>query len=95
LRVSGHVFHPGHDELHGITVVITGASGRTYVGRWHERGTRGITMKDVAIHDPHHVKVTVADWLAKQRTFGVAIAEKMLIIPNEEAGAVQLLDPPP
>ena len=30
LRVSGHVFHPGHDELHGVTVVITGASGRTY-----------------------------------------------------------------
>ena len=50
--MTGHVFHPGHDELHGVTVVVSGASGRTYVGRWHEKGARGITMRDVAIHDP-------------------------------------------
>jgi len=88
--VSGHVFHPGHDELHGVTVVINGASGRTYLGRWHERGARGITMKDVAIHDPATSPVDVAAWLAKQAKFGVAATEKMIIIPNDEAGPVRV-----
>ena len=60
------VFHPGHDELHGITVIISGASGRTYVGRWHERGNRGVTMRDVAIHDPATTPVPLDAWLAKQ-----------------------------
>jgi len=90
--VSGHVFHPGHDELHGVTVVVTGRSGRTYVGRWHERGTRGITMKDVAIHDPDRAGTPIEEWIGKQRRFGVAVTEKMLIVPNEEAGEVRLLD---
>jgi hypothetical protein len=88
--VSGHVFHPGHDELHGVTVVISGASGRTYLGRWHERGARGVTMKDVAIHDPASTPVAVDAWLAKQAKFGVAATERMLIVSNEEAGAVRV-----
>jgi hypothetical protein len=90
--VSGHVFHPGHDELHGITVVLTGASGRTYLGRWHERGNRGVTMKNVAIFDPSKQSLSLAAWLDKQRKFGVAATEKMLIIPADEAGDVQLFD---
>ncbi len=88
--MTGHVFHPGHDELHGVTVVISGASGRTYLGRWHERGARGVTMKDVAIHDPASTPLSVDAWLAKQAKFGVAASEKMIIVPNEEAGAVRI-----
>ena len=87
--MSGHVFHPGHDELHGVTVVIDGVSGRTYLGRWHERGARGVTMKDVAIHDPASSSLAVAAWLANQEKFGVVASEKMIIIPNEEAGAIR------
>lgn len=88
--MSGHVFHPGHDELHGITVVIDGASGRTYLGRWHERGARGVTMHDVAIHDPASSPLAVASWLAKQERFGVAATEKTIVIPNEEAASVRV-----
>ncbi len=91
--MSGHVFHPGHDELHGVTVVIAGASGRTYLGRWHERGPRGVTMKNVAIHDPAHEPVPVVAWLARQRKFGVAASEQMIVVPNDEAGDVTLFDP--
>ena len=85
--MSGHVFHPGHDELHGVTVVITGASGKTYVGRWHERGARGVTMKDVAIHLPTD-GMPLEQWLAKQRTYGVDVMEKFLIVGNDEVGSV-------
>jgi hypothetical protein len=88
--VTGHVFHPGHDELHGVTVIVSGASGRTYLGRWHERGARGVTMKNVAIHDPATDALDVAAWLARQEKFGVAASEKMLVVPNEEAAAVRV-----
>jgi hypothetical protein len=90
--VSGHVFHPGHDELHGVTVVVTGASGRTYVGRWHERGARGVTMRDVAIHDPADNPLALTEWLARQRKFGVASTEKHLIVPSDEASEVMPFD---
>jgi hypothetical protein len=86
--VSGHVFHPGHDELHGVTVVVTGASGRTYLGRWHERAARGVTMKDVAIREPDS-DVTLDAWLTRQRKFGLDSSEKFLIVPNDEVGAVE------
>ncbi len=86
--MSGHVFHPGHDELHGVTVVVTGASGRTYLGRWHERAARGVTMKDVAIREPDS-DVMLDAWLARQRKFGLDASEKFLIVPNDEVGAVE------
>ena len=86
--MSGHVFHPGHDELHGITVVISGVSGRTYLGRWHERGSRGVTMKDVAIREVGS-DVSVESWLQNQRKFGLEVTEKFLIVPDDEVGAVE------
>jgi hypothetical protein len=87
--VSGHVFHPGHDELHGVTVVVSGKSGRTYLGRWHEQGPRGVTMRDVAIHDPAVASGPLAEWLAKQEKFGVAATEKHLIVGADEVGDVR------
>ncbi len=87
--MSGHVFHPGHDELHGVTVVVTGASGRTYVGRWHERGARGITMHDGAVHDPASNPAALDAWLARQQKFGVAATERFLIVPEDEAREVR------
>ncbi len=65
--MSGHVFHPGHEELHGVTVVVEGASGRTYVGRYHERVERGIAMRDVATHDPAAAPHDREAWLAAVR----------------------------
>jgi hypothetical protein len=82
--VSGIVLHPGHDELHGITVVVTGASGRTYLGRWHEQGDRGVVMRDVAIHDPATAELPLEGWLAKQAKFGVASTERMYVVPVDE-----------
>ena len=91
--MSGHVFHANRDELHGVTVIITGTSGRTYVGRWHEKGARGVTMRDTAIHDPAISPTPLDAWLINQRKFGVAATEKHLIVATEEAGAVALFDP--
>jgi len=88
--VSGLVLHPGHDDLHGITVVVTGSSGRTYLGRWHEKGARGVVMRDVAIHDPASAELPLEGWLAKQAKFGVASTEKTLVVPTDEFIDVRL-----
>jgi hypothetical protein len=75
------VLHPGHDELHGITVLVEGASGRTYVGRWHERQERGVVMRDTAILEPGNDRDA---WLAQLRKFGVPPEHRMLVIPADE-----------
>lgn len=85
------VFHPGHEPLHGVTVVVDGASGRTYVGRYHERTPKGIVMLDVAIHDPNSASDARDTWLAKQVKFGISIAYKHFVVPAEEAGRVSPL----
>jgi len=93
--MTGHVFHPGHEELHGVTVVVRGSSGRSWVGRYHERTERGILLHDVAIHDPATAPVDRDTWLARLRKFGVKVDAKHAVIPDGESAQVELLQPPP
>jgi hypothetical protein len=87
--VSGHVFHPGHDELHGITVVLEGTSGKTYVGRWHEQTVKGVVMHDVATHDPAGGQ-TREDFIARTLKFGVKPEQRTLVV-GEEIRSVKRL----
>lgn len=89
--MSGHVFHPGHDDLHGVTVVVDAVDGRTLVGRWHEHGIRGVLLHDVAVHDPEKVTVPVEEWLGKLRKFGVRVDQKHAIVPTDQLLAVRRL----
>ncbi|HJR33630.1 MAG TPA: hypothetical protein VJ817_01675 [Gemmatimonadales bacterium] len=91
--MSGHVFHPGHEELHGVTVVVRGASGRCWVGRYHERTARGILLHDVAIHDPATVSVDREAWLERLRKFGIKVDAKHVVIPESESARIDLLQP--
>ena len=54
--------------------------------------TAGVTMRDAAIHDPASNPLPVDQWLAKQRKFGIAVTEKLIVVPNEEAGEPELFD---
>jgi hypothetical protein len=86
--MAGHVFHPGHEELHGVTVVVSDRSGKTYLGRYHEKTPRGILLHDVAVHDPDVTADGVEDWLARQRKFGVQVTQRSVVVPAETAGEV-------
>jgi len=88
------VFHPGHEELHGVTVVVRGSSGRSWVGRYHERTERGILLHDVALHDPATASVDQDTWLARLRKFGVKVNAKHVVIPDSESARIELLQPP-
>jgi hypothetical protein len=79
--MSGHVFHPGHEELHGITVVIEGPDGPSHVGRYHEANDRGIVMHDVAVFRDGAAP-SRESWIKRQLQFGVAIDQKHLIVPS-------------
>ena len=85
--MSGHVFHPGHEELHGITVVLDGVSGRTYVGRYHERTDAGLLLHDVGVHDPSG-GVTREEYLKRTNKFGVRADHKHLVVPHDEVAAL-------
>ena len=89
--MTGHVFHPGHEELHGVTVVVSGRSGRTYVGRYHEQGERGVVMHDVGVHDPAAVDTDREAWLARQLKFGIRIDQKQLVVPTDEVTGIRRL----
>ncbi|HEV8600079.1 MAG TPA: hypothetical protein VGQ69_12010 [Gemmatimonadales bacterium] len=89
--MSGHVFHPGHEALHGVTVVVEGASGRSWVGRYHETNERGVVLHDVAIHDPATAALSRGDWIERLRKFGIRVDEPFVILPAKEAGPITRL----
>jgi len=82
------MLHEKREELHGITVVMTGASGKTYLGRFHETTERGVALRDVAIHDPATAGQDLAAWLEGQKRFGIKVASRLLVVPASEAAAM-------
>jgi hypothetical protein len=90
----GFVFHPGHEELHGVTVVVEGSSGRCWVGRYHERTPRGVLLHDVSMHDPAGAAAPREEWLARIRKFGVKVDQRQVVVPDGEAARIsRLVDP--
>jgi hypothetical protein len=79
------VFHPGHEELHGVTVVVEGPGGITWVGRYHERNDRGVLLHDVATHDLGSAHESRAAWIERLLKFGIRIDQKHVVIPNADA----------
>jgi hypothetical protein len=82
--VSGHVFHPGHHELHGVTVVIRTTGSRTWIGRFHEQDERGIHLRDAAVHDAAASGQTTDDYLRRAVKFGVRPEQKYVVLPAGE-----------
>jgi len=63
---SGHVFHPGHDEWHGQTVVVFTQGSRTIVGS-------ELQMRDVAVHDATRDEEPQDAWVARLKQFGIPV----------------------
>jgi hypothetical protein len=83
--LTGFVFHPGHDEWHGQTVVVYTRGPRIVVGRWDAVQGGEVLMRDAAEHaDP----ATRAAWVAAARTYGVPVQHRTLTLPHGEVERV-------
>jgi len=71
-----------------VTVALEGASGRLYVGRYHERTARGVVLHDLAVHDPATQTTARGEWIARLRKFGIPVEQRTSMIPTDEAGSV-------
>lgn len=70
---TGHVFHPGHDEWHGQTVVVFTRGSRTVVGRWDAIVGNQVQMRDAAVHDSSRDAEAPAAWVARLQKFGIPV----------------------
>jgi hypothetical protein len=88
--MSGHVFHPGHSELHGTTVVVETNGSRTYVGRYDSEDEKGVHMLDVGIHD-ETAALSKDEYIRNSAKFGIRSEHKHLIVPSREVARVTRL----
>jgi hypothetical protein len=89
------IFHPGHHELHGVTVVLEARNGRTYVGRFDSQDERGVHLLDVGVH-PSGGGGAVGEqsreaYLKRTLKFGVRAEHKHLVVPADEVVAMTRL----
>jgi hypothetical protein len=89
--MSGHVFHPGHAELHGITVVVETSGPLTYVGRYDSQDERGVLMLDVGVHDAQAASVPKDEYVRKSARFGIRSDHKRLVVPAAEVTRITRL----
>jgi hypothetical protein len=89
--MSGHVFHPGHSDLHGVTVVLETTGEALYIGRYHEETPSGVLLHDVAEHRPIAGGITRAEFFAKTLKFGVRAQHPHLVVPGSEVRRITRL----
>ncbi len=94
--MTGHVFHPGHHELHGITVVVETHGPRTYVGRFDSEDQQGLHLLDAGIHEAAADASSRDEYVQRSAKFGVRAEHKHLIVPvHEVARIIRLGELPP
>jgi hypothetical protein len=81
------VFHPGHHELHGVTVVVETAGALTYVGRFDTEDAAGVHLLDVGVHDAA-TGGTREDFVRRSARFGVRSDRKHLVVPLAEVARI-------
>jgi hypothetical protein len=81
--MPGHVFHPGHAELHGITVVVETQGARTYIGRYDSEDDRGVHLLDVGIHEAEG-GITKQEYIKRSARFGIRSEQRHVIVPSSQ-----------
>ncbi len=90
--MAGHVFHPGHQELHGITVVLETRGSKTYVGRFDSQDEHGVHLHDVGVHDAA-AGAPKLEFLRRCDKFGIRPEHRDLMVPSVEvANITRLVD---
>jgi hypothetical protein len=82
--MAGHVFHPGHQALHGITVVLETTGARTYIGRFDTQDESGVHLLGAAMHDATNATVLKEEYVRRTAKFGVRSEHAHVLIPADE-----------
>lgn len=88
--MSGHVFHPGHHELHGVTVVLETPTA-LWVGRFDSVTPKGVLLHDAGCYEDGVTEGTREDYLRKTLQFGVRATAKQTLIPEGEVRGMRQL----
>jgi hypothetical protein len=93
--MSGHIFHPGHSELHGVTVVVETRGPHTYLGRYDSQDEHGVHMLDVGVHDETAAELSKDEFIKKSARFGIRSQYKHLVVPSHDVARItRLADAP-
>lgn len=84
----GHVFHPGHDEWHGQTVVVTTSGPRTVVGRWDAVQGGTLLMRDAAVHEQGAGDETREAFVARLKQYGIPVSHPTCTLPHADVVSV-------
>jgi len=85
--MSGHVFHPGHHELHGVTVLVRTVDGALLVGRFDNEVPAGVRLLAVNRYDPAR-NGAPEEYLARLHQFGIPVDEPMVIVPKQSVETI-------
>lgn len=85
--MSGHVFHPGHDALHGITVVLETTGSRTCIGRFDKRDAAGVHLLQVGIHEAG-AGISREDYIRRADEFGITVDRPHLVVPETDVARI-------
>jgi hypothetical protein len=88
--MSGHVFHPGHSALHGMTVVVETAGAETYVGRYDREDSAGVHLLDVGVHDVDSA-IAKEEYIKRSSKFGVRGEHRHVVIPADKVARITQL----
>jgi hypothetical protein len=91
MPMTGHVFHPGHAELHGVTVVVETHGPRTYVGRYDSEDEAGVHLLDVGVHDASAAAISKDDYVKTSAKFGIRSEVKHLAVPLSQVARISRL----
>jgi hypothetical protein len=85
--VSGHVFHPGHHELHGITVVLRTTDHQILVGRFDSVDAGGVRMLGVSAFNAER-DGSPPEFLARTNKFGIRVDRLQATIDNSVVASI-------
>ena len=89
--MSGHVFHPGHHALHGITVLLETKGSLSYIGRLDTEDEAGVHLLDVAVHEAQASGLSKEEFVRRTLKFGVRIDRKHAVVPSAEVATLRPL----
>jgi hypothetical protein len=84
-------FHPGHDALHGFTVVLFSDGPATWVGRWQEEQGGFIHLVDASVHEDGDRGLSKDGFLAELARLGPRPTHRQLSVPREKVTRVRQL----